>query len=57
MGLSILDRGTITFLIYVNDLPDNLQSAVKLFADVTLLFLTVCNLNISANQLDKDMAC
>ena len=38
-----------------NDLPENLQSTVKLFADDTSLFSTVCEPNISASQLDSDL--
>ena len=45
----------VSVLIYINDLPDGLESTVKLFADDTLLFLTVYDPNISADQLDKDM--
>lgn len=33
--------GPLFCLIYINDLPDNLVSSIKLFADYTLLFLTV----------------
>ena len=35
----------------MNDLPDNLQYAAKLFAD-GILFSTVYDPNISASQLD-----
>ena len=47
--------GTLLFLIYINDLPEGLQSSVKLFADDTSLFSTVYDPNMSADQLDKDL--
>ena len=42
-------------LVYINDLSDNLLSAVKLFADDTLSFSAVNDSNISANELNKDL--
>ena len=45
--------GPLLFLIYINDLPENLQSTVKLFADDTSLLSTVYEPNISANQLES----
>ena len=47
--------GPLLFLIYINDLPDNLQSTAKLFADDTSLFSTKYDPNISASQLDSDL--
>ena len=46
---------TITFsYIYINDLPDNVQSTAKLFADDASLFSTIYDPHISASQLDSD---
>ena len=47
--------GPLLFLIYINDLPENLQSTVKLFADDTSLFPTMYEPNISASQLESDL--
>ena len=47
--------GPLLFLIYINDLPENLQSTVKLFADGTSLFSTVYEPNISVSQLESDL--
>ena len=47
--------GLLLFLICINDLPDGLESSVKLFADDTSLFSTVYDLNMSDDQLDKDL--
>ena len=46
--------GPLLFLIYINNLPENFQSTVKLFADDTSLFSTVYEPNISATQLERD---
>ena len=40
--------GPLLFLIYINDLAENLSSNPKLFADDTSLFSAVDDLNISA---------
>ena len=45
--------GPLPFLIYINDLPEGLESSVKLLADNTSLFSTVYDPNMSADQLDK----
>ena len=47
--------GPLLFLIYINDLPDNLNSLIKLFADDTSLFSTVHDPNHSAKVLNDDL--
>ena len=39
----------------MNDLPDNLTSNPKLFADDTPLFSTVTDPNATANQMNNDL--
>ena len=50
---SILDL--LFFLIYINDLSENLISTVKLFADDTSLFHVVKDPNTSAEILNHDL--
>ena len=47
--------GQLLFLIYINDLPNELKSNVKLFADETSLFTIVKEKNKSANTLNNDL--
>ena len=47
--------GPFLFLIYINDLPDELKSNAKLFADDTSLFAIVNDKNESANILNNDL--
>ena len=47
--------GTLLFLIYINDLAENLSSNPKLFADDTSLFSVVRDLKISANEINDDL--
>ena len=47
--------GPLLFIIYINDHPDGIESSVKLFADDTLLFSTIYDPNMLADQLDKDL--
>ena len=46
--------GPLLFLIYTDDLPEGLESSVKLFADDASLFSTLYDPNKSAYQLDKN---
>ena len=43
------------FLIYINDLPENLISESKLFADDTSIFSTVFDIKKSSEDLNRDL--
>ena len=47
--------GPLLFLIYINDLSENLASNPKLFADDTSLFSVVKNVNASNIDLNNDL--
>ena len=47
--------GTLFFLIYINDLRNNLNSNVKLFADNTSIFSEIWDLLETANVLNNDL--
>ena len=51
-----INFGSLLFLIYINDLPDELKSNVKLFADDKSLFSIVKDENESANALIYDLS-
>ena len=46
--------GPLLFLIYINDLSDDLTTNVKLFADVTSFLSAVHNMNMSTINLKND---
>ena len=48
--------GSLFFLIYINDLSDDLASNPKLFANDTTLYLVVENIIKSANGLNNNLA-
>ena len=50
---SILDP--LLFLFYINDLPNELRSSAKLFADNNSIFTIVKDKNESANTLNNDL--
>ena len=47
--------GPLLFLIYINDLSDNLTSNAKLFVDDTSIFSVVHDVNTSAKELNDDL--
>ena len=47
--------GPLFFLVYINDLTENLKCNVKLFADDTSLFTVVENSNAAANGMNHDL--
>ena len=46
--------GSLFTFVYINDLPQGLNTNVKLFADVTSLFLVV-NVSVSVSRLNNDL--
>ncbi|KAL9989596.1 hypothetical protein ACROYT_G004161 [Oculina patagonica] len=46
--------GPLLFLLFVNDLPDNLKSSIRLFADDALLYSIVSSME-NGDQLQEDL--
>ena len=47
--------GPRVFLIYINDLPNNVESSCKTFEDDTSVFPPVFDKNFSGNELNTDL--
>ena len=47
--------GPLLFLVYINDLADDLSSKANLFADDTSLFSVIDDVDTSANELNNDL--
>ena len=47
--------GPLLFLIYINDLPDGINSLCKIFADDTSLFSKVYDIHKSASNLNDEL--
>ena len=47
--------GSLLFLVYINDLTNELKSSAKIFGDDTSLFTIVKNKNESANTLNNEL--
>ena len=48
--------GPLLFLIYINDLEEGIKSQIKFFADDTSLFSIVTDPEVSASELNHDLA-
>ena len=48
--------GPLLFLLYINDIVENINSSIRLFADDTSLFIIVDNPTEAANQLNSDLS-
>jgi hypothetical protein len=46
--------GPLLFLVYINDLPQRIKSKVRLFADDTVIYLTI-SLTYQSEILQKDL--
>ena len=48
--------GPLFFLLYINDIVENINSSIRLFADDTSLYIIVDNPTEAANQLNSDLS-
>ena len=48
-------RGPLLFLVYINDLPDGVNSLCQIFADGTSFFSKVYDIHKSASKLNDDL--
>ena len=55
MGTPRINSGSLLLLIYIDDLPNELKSNAKIFADETSLFTIVKDKNKSANVLNNNL--
>ena len=49
--------GPLLFLVYINDLENDIKSNIKFFADDTMLFSIVRNVETTASDLNVDLEC
>ena len=47
--------GPCLFLMYINDMPENIQSNIRLFADDTIMYLTITNQS-DCQDLQRDLS-
>ena len=47
--------GPCLFLMYINDMPENIQSNIRLFADDTIMYLTISN-ESDCQDLQRDLS-
>ena len=48
--------GPLLFLLYINDIVENITSSIRLFADDTSLYIIVDNPTEAANQLNSELS-
>ena len=53
--LQVSIMGLLSFLIYINDLSNDIESKLKLFADDTSLFFGAHDIDTSANDLNHGL--